>query len=108
MIYDYFSISKSAELKLRKKRSMETRVSKRTLKIHAAARLKRYEELMTVEQIVQNLVNDCVDSVCETVSSYDKQRKLKGEIKKEVKGEIKKQVKKELVGSTKPFKRRRG
>ena len=46
MIYDYFSISKAAELKLRKKRVTDMRVSKETLQLHAASPIKRYDELL--------------------------------------------------------------
>ena len=59
MIYDYFSIAPSTELKLRKKRIEGAGVSKRSLEILAEDRVKRYVELMPTEIVVEDLVNDC-------------------------------------------------
>ena len=69
MIYDYFSLAPSAKLKLKKKRVSEARITKRTLKVEAAARVKRFEEVMKIKDIVREELNDCVDTVCEMVPS---------------------------------------
>ena len=69
MIYDYFSLAPSAKLKLKKKRVTEARITMRTLKIEAAARVKRFEEVMKIKDIVREELNDCADSVCEMIPS---------------------------------------
>ena len=72
MIYDYFHISKPAELKLRRNRSMNKRISKQTLKIHAEARVKKYNEIMSIEKFVRGIIYDCVEAVCDMISSEGK------------------------------------
>ena len=68
MIYDYFPPKTPfAELKLRKKRAEVTRVTKRNLEIHKAARVKRYEEVMSIENFLNGLLSDCVGAACEMV-----------------------------------------
>ena len=50
------------------RKAKSERVTKRTLKLHADERVKRYEEVMSVEHIVKDLLSDCVDAVAEKIA----------------------------------------
>ena len=88
-------------MKLKKKRVTETRITKRTLKIEAAARVKRFEEVMKIKEIVQEELNDCVDSVCEMIPSRLGRRIGQVENKEELKEGVVMAPSPELLGKRK-------
>ena len=82
MLFSYFSVSRADELRIRKRKTERDRVTKRTLKIHADYRVKRFEEVMSVEHIVKGLLRDCVDAVTEMLNDEGKFEENKYEEKK--------------------------
>ena len=69
MLFSFLNVSKAAELKIRMKKSRTDHVTKRTSKVLAAERVKRYENARSVEDVVAEVVGDCVEAVCTNASN---------------------------------------
>ena len=59
----FLNVSKETELKLRKKKAEEIRMTKRTLKFLASNRARRFEDSLSVEEIVAGVLEDFVEAV---------------------------------------------
>ena len=66
---------------------METKITKRTLKNEAAARAKRFREVMKIEHSVQEELDESVDSVDEMIPSRLERRIVQVENKEELKND---------------------
>ena len=64
MLFSFLNVDKRTELKLRKRRAETLRINKRTQRLLAAERVRRFEDTLTVEKIVAGMLSDCVDAVC--------------------------------------------
>ena len=92
MLFSFLSVSPATELKLRMKKAKAARVTKRSLRLQAEERVKRYEEAMSVEHVVSGLLSDCVEAVCEMLiekgrRQYPKVKKKEESKEKAVTGE---------------------
>ena len=101
MLLSYFNVSPAAELRLRKKKAEVDRVTKRELKIHAEDRIRRYEESLSVENIVSDVLSDCLEAVCEMLDDKARRQNPQEESKDEEKEEF-------VVPTTARTKRKRG
>ena len=82
MLFSYLSVSPAAELKLRMKKPEVARVTKRSLRLQAEARVKRYEEAMSLKH-VSGLLSDCVEAVSEIMGEKGRRRYPKVKRKEE-------------------------
>lgn len=109
MLFSFLSLSCASKLGIRKRKSQCDRVTKRTLKIYADDRGKRFEEVLTVEHFLRDVVSDCVDAVVEMLSEENEHKESKSEEEmeeskyEEKKEEIKYEEEKEEVAVDKPF-----
>ena len=108
MLFSFLSLSRAAELRIRKRKAQCDRVTKRTLKSHADDRVKRFEEVLTLERFLRDVVSDFVDAVVEMLSEENEYKESKSEKEmeeskyKEKKEEIKYEEEKEEVAVEKP------
>ena len=79
MLFSFLSLSCASKLGIRKRKSQCDRVTKRTLKIYADDRGKRFEEVLTVEHFLRDVVSDCVDAVVEMLSEENEHKESKSE-----------------------------
>ena len=108
MLFSFLSLSRAAELRIRKLKAQCDRVTKRTLKIHADDRVKCFEDVLTVEHFLRDVVSDCVDAVVEMLSKENEYKESKSEEEMEEskygekKEEIQYEEEKEEVAVEKP------
>ena len=70
MLFKFLNVSKGTELRLRRRKAQENRMTKRNLKILASNRVQRYEESLSVEEIVAEVLKDCVEAVSKVDDRY--------------------------------------
>ena len=75
-ILSYFHVERAAELKLRLKKAKALRVTKRTLKVLEQGRIQRYEESLSIREIVSEALSDCVEAIV----AAEEECKVKGKV----------------------------
>ena len=63
MLFKFLNVSKGTELRLRRRKAQQIRMSKRNLAFLATNRVRRFEESLSVEKIVAEVLEDCVKAV---------------------------------------------
>ena len=63
MLFTFLNIDPVTELKLRKAKASKEKFSKRALKVLAENRVERYENSKSIEDVVAELLEECVIAV---------------------------------------------
>ena len=63
MLFSFLNVSPAAELRIRRKHSATNTLTKRRLKILEQDRIQRFENSLRVEEVVAEVVAECVDAV---------------------------------------------
>ena len=76
-ILSYFNVERAAaELKLRVKKAKASRVTKSTLKVLEQERIKRYQESLSVREIVSEVLSDCVEAISAAAEASRREGKV--------------------------------
>ena len=70
------TIDRATEMRLRLKKVQRERINARALKVLNRDRVRRYEESLSIEEFISDLLKDCVDAAC-SVAAEPKRTPLK-------------------------------
>lgn len=72
----FLTIDRATEMRLRLKKVQRERINARALKVLNRDRVRRYEESLSIEEFISDLLKDCVDAAC-SVAAEPKRTPLK-------------------------------